>query len=140
MPRYRGDQFRAQLNVQGVNLDLQSWDTFDGGDIDPQMEEFLPGGMGDQVAMGGVRKRLPITMERAWDTTLIGAFLALDAASGVAPFTCAVSTLAADKTTVIGKTTYTGILGKVKMPARKNDDSKAGMLTVTLSCNGAISS
>jgi hypothetical protein len=138
MPRYRVDQFKAQLNVSGVSLDLQSWDTFDGGDVDPQMEEFIPGGMGDQVAMGGFQKRQPITLTRAWDTTLIGAYIQLDAASGVAPFTLALSTLATDKTTVAAKTTYTGVLGKVTQPARKNDDSKAGMLTVVLSCNGQI--
>jgi hypothetical protein len=140
VPRYRGDQFRAQLNVQGLTQSPQSWDSFDGGDVDPTMEEFLPGGMGEQVALGGIRKRQPITLTRAWDTELIGNFIGLDAAAGVAPFTLAVTTLGPDKTTVTGKTTYTGVVGKVTPPKRTNDDSKTAMLTVVLSCNGAISS
>jgi len=142
MPRYRGDQFKAQLTLTGPNaptLDNQSWDTFDGGDVDPTMEEFIPGGMGEQVAMGGMRKRQPITLTRAWDTSMISNYLALDAASGVAPFQLIVSTLAADKITVTGTTTYTGVVGKVTPPKRAHDDSKAAMLSVALSCNGAIS-
>jgi hypothetical protein len=134
-PRFRSDQSRIQLSVSGVTIDTVSWDTFEGGDIEPEMQNYNPGGMAPAVSMGGLRKRSPITLTRNWDSTLRGSYLALDGAAGIAPTTVTISTLLADGTREGNPRVYTGVLGKVTPPRFESTSSAAAMLSVEIDCN-----
>ena len=140
MPRFRSDQFRIQLNVNSVPTDSVSWDTFEGGDIEPEMQNFNPGGMAPAVSMGGLRKRAPVVLTRQWDSTLRGMYLALDSAAGIRDATVTVSTLRNDKSREGNPIVYTGVLGKVTPPKRESTTSTPAMLTVEIDCNEDISS
>lgn len=134
MARFRSDQFRIQFSIEGVALDHTSWDTFDGGDIEPQSQNFNPGGMAPAVAMGGLRKRAPITITRNWDSTLRSAYLAIDRAGGVSSCKVVVTDLNKDRSGA-GTITYTGVVGKVTPPKRESTSSAPAMLSVEIDCN-----
>lgn len=138
MARFRSDQARIQLSVQGVQIDSASWDTFDGGDIAPDSQVHYPGGMQDGVSLGGLRKREPITLTRNWDSKLIGSFIALDGAAGSTPCKVSVTTLDNTKSPVGKPLVWTGTLDKVASPKRDSTDPKPAMLTVTITPNVAM--
>ena len=99
MPIYTSNQWRIQVNVAGVGLDSVSWDKASGGEIVADNQTYNPGSMGPQITVGGIRKRSDITVERAWSDALIGKFIALDTAAGVAAATVSVAPVKADRKT-----------------------------------------
>jgi hypothetical protein len=137
--RFRSDMASIQLSVSGVTVDNVAWDTFEGGDIEPEMQNFNPGGMAPAVSMGGLRKRSMITLTRNWDSTLRGAYLGLDGAAGIAPATVTISTLQADGTREGNPRVYTGVLGKVTPPKFESTSSAPAMLSVEIDCNEDMS-
>ena len=136
---YRKQQFFIQVSVPGVTIDSQSWDKASGGGIAPTMVKYAMGGMAPNVAIGGRRERADITVDRAWDDTLISAALALDKASGNTPCTVAITPLKARGKTAGKPLIRTGILGPVTWPEADSSSSDAAMLQISVSLNEAIS-
>ena len=140
MPIYRSDQGTLSVTVAGITIDNQSWDTAEGGDITVESQEYNPGAMAPAVAIGGKRSRSAMTVKRAWDDTLIGAYKALDNAAGKTPVTIGYQVLAADHRTPVGNPiTYTGILGNVTRPGYDSMTSTVAMLQIVVSLNETIS-
>lgn len=128
------------MQVAGVTIDNNSWESFEGADITPEMQNYNPGGMAPAIALGGLRKRSTATIKRIWSDAMIGAFQALDAAAGIANVTCSFQTLAADHKTPVGNPiTYTGVLGSVTRPTYDSVTSAPAFLTITVDMNEAIS-
>src|SRR5581483_9533276 len=119
MPVYRSDQGSIVLNVQGASTDSTSWDYMEGGDMDPEVQQYNAGNMAPQIAVGGLRKRSAITLRRAWSDSTFPMYKSLDDASGDAPATVTYTPVKKTngKVANVGKPiTYTGILGKVTRP------------------------
>lgn len=141
MPFYRSDQGRIHLAVDGVPFtDNKSWDKFEGGDLTPDSPgPYNPGGMAPSLAVGGIRKRSNITVQRAWTESLMGVFMNLDDAAGSASFTCSYTPLQVDRKTSAGLTiTYTGILLTVTRPNYDSTSSAVVLLQCELECDEAI--
>lgn len=136
MAIYRSDQHSITVSVTGAATDSVSWDYAEGGDLQPEMQTYNPGGMAPAIAVGGLRKRGDLTVRRAWSDTMIGLYKALDDAAGIAPVTVAITPIKADRKTSASKPiTYTGILGKVTRPNAEAASSSVVYLEVTVSCN-----
>ena len=137
---YRQDQWQVQLQVTGVALDSVSWDSFEGGDIAPEMQQYNPGGMAQQISLGGLRKRSEITLKRIWSDFLIGVFIALDNLGGIAPAIVSATPMKGDRKTAAGNPiVYTGVLGQVMHPNYDSGTGTAGLLQVTITPNEAVS-
>src|ERR1700684_4438829 len=81
---YRSDQGAIHVNVAGVSLDSEVWDMLEGGDVTAEELVVFPGAMQEQIALGGVAKRAPLTVERLWSEAMTGVKKALDRAVVVA--------------------------------------------------------
>lgn len=139
MPLYRSDQGHISVQVAGVTIDSLSWDSFEGGDLTVESQNYNPGGMVPAVSMGGKRSRSQATIKRVWSDTLIGAYVALDNAAGIAAVTCSYQALAADRKTPVGSPiTYTGTLGNVTRPNYDSMTSTPAQLQIIVDLNEAI--
>lgn len=141
MPTYlRSDSARVQVTVSGVTLPSDSWSKMEGGDNVAETTQLNPGGMAPAVALGGLPKRSDMTVERPWSDALIGAFKALDQATGAATVTATYTNLDANKNPIPGSgVTYTGVLKQVTRPNYDASSSTAATLAIVFEANELIS-
>ena len=140
---YRTDQSRIQVsypNNPEIKLDTKSWDIMSGGDNKASSVNYLPGGMESPVALGGPAKRQQMTVQRLWSDTLIGAFKAMDNATGRAPVNLTYTVLDKNGQPVAGSTvTDTGVLDTVSRPDYDSDSGGSpARLQIIVDLNGAI--
>lgn len=136
---YTSNQWRIQVSVAGVGLDSVSWDKASGGEIVADNQTYNPGNMAPQVTVGGLRKRGDLTVERVWSDALIGKFVALDAAAGVANATVKLTPIKADrKTAASPPITYTGVVKQVTRPQSDSSASTLETLAVIVSVNESL--
>lgn len=136
---YRKEHWFITIAVTGIALDTQSWDKATGGDINPTMVKYPLGGMGGSVAIGGRRERNDITIERAWDDTLITLWKKLDDASGDTPATVSLQPLVRRGNAAGKPINYSGILAQVTRPDADSSSSDAATMTVVVSLNETVS-
>lgn len=140
MAIYAANQWRIQVNVDGVKLDSVSWDKASGGDIVAENQTYNPGGMGPQITTGGIRKRNDITVDRVWSDALIGKFIKLDNAAGIAATTVSLTPIKSDKkTSASHPIVYTGVLKQVTRPPSDSSSSTLESLSLVVSLNETIS-
>lgn len=139
MALYRSDQARIGFQVPGVNLDIVSWDTFEGGENQANNLNYMPGGMQPAVDLGGVPQRSDITITREWSDTLAGIYKPLDNLTGKGTCTVSYQTLDANGNPVPGALfTYTGVIKSVSRPNYDSASSVNGKLQVVISCNSPV--
>ena len=65
----REDQFNVTVTVKrgGTVKDLGTFDTFDGGEIDSEETKYWPGGLANQLSLGGRRSVSNLTVGRLYD-------------------------------------------------------------------------
>lgn len=134
---FTSNQGRVSVSIPGVTIDNVSWDKFDGGGRSADTQNYPPGGMQPSIATGGVTKRGQTTIERAWDDTLIGAYMALDAAVN-GPIACSLTPLRNASTPVPEKPggfNYTGVLREVTRPPFDSTSSAIGKLVIVAELN-----
>jgi hypothetical protein len=139
---YTSNQARIALKVPGVTIDNLSWDKFEGGERSADTQNYNPGGMKSAIATGGASKRAQATLTRAWDDTLIGAYIALEAAINTVGVACSITFLSTPTTIASGKPAgfnYTGVLRSVTRPNYDSTSSTIAMLAVVLELNEVIS-
>lgn len=68
MATQREDTWLVVLNVAGV--DCGKWDTFDGGETDSEEAKFRPGGMDQEISLGGRQTLGNVTLSRHHDDWL----------------------------------------------------------------------
>lgn len=134
---YTSNQGKIAVSVPGVTLDNKSWDKFEGAMRSADTQNYPPGGMQPSIATGGVTKRSSATIQRAWDDTLIGAFISLeDAING--PFSCTFTPMQNATTTAAANFTYTGILKEVNRPNYDSTSSTIAQLELVVELNEPI--
>lgn len=70
MTTQRADTWLVVLNVGGV--DFGKWDTFTGGETDSEEAKFRPGGMDQELSLGGRQTLGNVTMSRHHDDWMRG--------------------------------------------------------------------
>ncbi len=140
MPQfYRSDQWAIHVEVSGVSLDKESWDMLEGGDPVAEETTVFPGGMQPQVALGGIPKWTPLTVERAWSEALGAVYKSLAGASGNGVATVSAVQLNNAKQPTGQVYTYTGVLTSCERPKYKATESVEALLKITVGINGAVS-
>jgi hypothetical protein len=140
MKIFRSDQVAIHVAVTGVPLDGESWDMLEGADLDAEELIVFPGAMQDQVALGGVAKRSPITVERLWSEPMIGVKKALDRAVVVAAAVIVSYTVLGPEGASTGYVeTYTGVASGCSRPNYKAGTSEEAKLKLKVSPHGAVS-
>jgi hypothetical protein len=138
MPQLRADQAAIHASVDGSGLDKNVWTTMDGGDMTATDTKTRPGGMGDEITLGGPRTRSDCTITRQYTTGMLhGLFPTLERLCGNASMSVSWTPLDGDGNTN-GETH--GISGKLKEVMRGKFDanaSEAVFLTLVMSCNSA---
>jgi hypothetical protein len=131
---------RVAVSVPGVTIDSKSWDKFEGAERSADTQNYPAGGMVPSIATGGVTKRGPATISRAWDDTLISSYLALEAAINSA-VSVSLTPLSNAVTVAAGKPSgfnYTGVLKSVSRPNYDSTSSSIAMLEIVCELNEVI--
>ena len=112
----RSDQYLLTLSVDGTQCG--TFDDADGGSVDSAELKYRPGGMGDEVSLGGPQTVSNVTLTRGFDRTRDKALLAfLISRCGKGNATVVKQPLAADKNAIGDPIVYTGKL-KAYKPAK----------------------
>jgi hypothetical protein len=135
----RSDQVALHVSVAGVPLDSEVWDMLEGGEIANEEVIVYPGAMQEQIALGGVSKRSPITVERLWSEAMIANYKALERACVVAAAVTVSYTLLGPEQASTGFVfTYTGVASGVTRPNYKAGQSEEAKIQLKISPNGPI--
>jgi hypothetical protein len=136
---FRSDQVAIHVSVAGVSLDSEVWDMLEGGDVTAEELVVFPGAMQEQIPLGGVAKRAPITVERLWSEAMTGVKKALDRAVVVAAaVTVSYTVLGPEQASTGYVETYTGVLTGCTRPNYKAGTSEEAKLQLKVSPNGAV--
>jgi|ERR1700683_619735 len=137
---YRSDQVSIHVSIAGLSLDAESWDMVEGGDIAAEEVIVFPGAMQEQIALGGISKRSPITVERLWSEAMVTAYKAMERSVVIAAAVTASYTLLGPEQASTGNVfTYTGVAAGVMRPNYKSGASEEVRLQLKISPNGPIS-
>lgn len=134
----RSDQALIRVEIEGVSIDKLAWSSFEGAEGTVEGEPVMPGGMEPQVAVGGVRKLSPVTVERDWSEALAAIYKQLFAVMGSAGAKPSYQPLGRNKVPVGEPFSYTGILTGVSRPNYKGASSEGAMLKLVIQLNGEI--
>jgi hypothetical protein len=138
MTLIRTDQFKVTVTVDGVNLG--TWDKFSGGEADSDETKYRPGGMANQVSLGGTTTVGNVTVSKAYDPVVDGARIAsLLAARGLKDASVALQPLDNNKAPYGNPIVYSGKLKAVTTPEHDSEGSGAAMISLEISTDGDIS-
>jgi hypothetical protein len=135
---YRSDQVSIHVTIRGVTLDTESWDMLEGGDNKAEEVTVFPGAMAEQVALGGIPKRSPITVERLWADSLIGAYKQIEGLVGKAEVEASYTVLGPAGESTGNTFNYTGVLTGCTRPNYKAGTSEEAKLSLEFSLNGSV--
>jgi hypothetical protein len=117
----RSDQYQISLFVDGTACGV--FDDADGGGVDSSELKYRPGGMGDQVSLGGPQMVDNITLTRGFDRARDQALLAwMISRCGKGSATVVKQPLDVDKNAFGDPIVYTGKLKKYN-PAKVQADA-----------------
>ncbi len=135
---YRSDTALIVINVENITVDTEPWDIFEGGEKKSAGLKVFPGGMAEQIELGGTPEREAIKVSRKWSDVLVNAFAKLDEGAGNAHMEVSVTNLNALKVPTGPTTTWSGILLECKQPNRKAGPSEEIYLELTMGPHGPI--
>lgn len=138
MPFFREDQAAIHVSVDGVPLDNEVWSALEGGDSQAQNVKHRPGGMGDEIELGGPVSRSDLTVKRMYSDVLHALIVNLENAAGKRVGTASYTPLDADGN-VAGQTiTYSGVLKSVTRPNAEANSNAAAELVLVFGVNEKV--
>jgi hypothetical protein len=135
----RQDQYSVTLTVRyniGGASQVRSFtmDGFEGGEVDSEDTKFYPGGLAEQISLGGRRTVGNVTVSKLYDTVTDHPNMGwLMGGVGKADCTVVKALLNVDGASVGNVLTYTGKLKRVEPPAFDSESTDAGMWEVEVS-------
>lgn len=132
----REDQYNITVTVAygGVPKDLGTFDSFDGGEVDSEETKYWPGGMGEQVSLGGRRSVGNVTVGRLYDLTRDHPLMGwLMGGVGKAEVTVTKTSMTIDEVGIAAPLVYTGKLKTVTPPGHDSESNSAAKFTMEVS-------
>lgn len=135
----RQDQYAVSITVRyNVNGSVQTrsfiMDGFEGGEVDSEDTKFYPGGLGEQISLGGRRTVGNVTVSKLYDIVSDHPNMGwLMGGVGKADCTVIKTLVNVDGASVGNPLTYTGKLKRVEPPAFDSESTDAGMWEVEVS-------
>ena len=141
MPTYlREDQATISVPILPVGLPyVLSWATLAGGDLESEDVKTRPGGMVDQVNLGGPTTRTDATVTRPYTGELHPYITPLEEVAGSGAMAISYAALDANKNVIPPTVTLGGILKNVQRPNWDSNTNGTAMLTLVMGCNVASS-
>lgn len=136
MPKLRADQAAIHVTVTGSKLDKNVWTSMDGGDMQATDTKTRPGGMGDEVSLGGPQTRTDCTVTRQYTNDVLHPiFPTLEALCGNGSMQVGWTPLDADGNKDGSTYTIKGILKEVTRSKLDANATEAVFLTLVMSCD-----
>lgn len=135
MPYIREDMADIRLVVDGRPYG-DSWSTAEGGALESDTTKTRPGGMGDEVDIGGPSSRGDVTVSIQFTDVVAGWHKRLEAAvRDDAPASVGWTFLARGRIPTGPTHTVTGTIKSAALPDFDSQGNAAGMYTVVVACN-----
>lgn len=136
MPQLREDQALIHVDVSGVALDNNAWTSMDGGDLEAQDTKTRPGGMGEELNLGGPTTRSDLTVMRQYTNDVLHPLIRdLEVACGSATMSVRYTPLDADGNPAGETHTITGKLKGVPKPKWDANAQGAAFLSLVMGCD-----
>lgn len=132
----RQDQFNvtASVKIGGVTRDLQTFDKFDGGDVDSEEALYHPGGMVAAIQLGGRVNVSNVTIARLYVLTRDHPIMGwLISGVGRGDVTVTKTSLTVDKAAVLNPLVYQGKLKRIGPPPHDSESSDANLWELEVS-------
>lgn len=133
----RQDQYSVTVIIDGVNTGI--WDKMSGGEMDSEEVKYRPGGMAEQISLGGSRQIGNVTVSRLYDLDrdhpTIKTWMNR---AGKAQVTVSKQTLDSDGNAYGAPLVYNGVLKTVTPPEHDSESSDAAMVELEISTSGAV--
>lgn len=133
----RQDTYIVRVSVAG--RDLGTWDKMSGGEVDSEETTYRPGGLADQITLGGARTIGNVTVEKLYDEAVSGLFHWLATSAGRADMVVVKQPIDANGAVYGRALIYTGKLKAVTPPDVDSESSDAAIASLEMTCNGGIS-
>jgi hypothetical protein len=132
----RADMAKITVSVDSQQVGPDMWATFSGGGLDTDDQKTRPGGMQNQVAIGGPTSRDDITVTTQFTDLVASVAKALELRTGRGSLTVAVTYKDPDGNNVSAHGfTRTGIVKSVQIPNVDVNTGDVAFLTVVGSMN-----
>lgn len=132
----REDQYNVTVSVEyGGNVqDLGTFDSFDGGEVDSEETKYWPGGLGQQLSLGGRRSVGNVTVGRLYDLTRDHPIMGwLMGGVGKADVTVTKTSLTIDSVAIAAPLIYKGKLKTLTPPGHDSESNNAAVFTMEVS-------
>lgn len=136
----RTDQFNVTVSVtriingSAVTRDLGTFDGFTGGEVDSEETKFHPGGLAEQISLGGRRNVGNVTVSRLYDLIRDHPNMGwLMAGVGKADVTVTKTSITVDAQAVAAPLVYQGKLKQNKPPEHDSESSDPAMYELEIS-------
>lgn len=132
----REDTYRVTVNVEGRDLGI--WDKMEGGEVDSEETTYRPGGLQEQVTLGGAKSVGNVTVSRLYDEAVHELIHWLYRRAGKANMTVTKQPLDAEGNDFGRPLVYTGKLKAVTAPNVDSESSDAALVELEMTCNGEV--
>jgi hypothetical protein len=132
----REDQYNVTVSVtRGTETrDFGTFDTFDGGEVDSEETKYWPGGLGQQISLGGRKSVGNVTVGRLYDLVRDHPQMGwLFGGVGKADVTITKTSIDVDANAVGKPLVYRGKLKMVTPPSHDSESSDAAKFEMEIS-------
>lgn len=124
----REDTYSVKVSVDG--RDLGVWDKMEGGEIDSEETRYRPGGLAEEIPLGGTRTRGNITLSKLYDEGVHDVYHWLDSRAGRGSVVVTRQPLDPDGNAFGRPLVYVGTLKSVAPPAIDSESSDAALVEI----------
>lgn len=136
----RSDQYNVTVSVTRVingsaqTRDLGTFDTFSGGEVDSEETKFHPGGLAEQISLGGRRNVNNVTVGRLYDLVRDHPIMGwLAGGVGKADVTVTKTSITVDAVSVGAPLVYQGKLKQLTPPDHDSESGDAALYEMEIS-------
>lgn len=132
----REDTYRVTVTVG--NRDLGTWDKMSGGEADSEETTYRPGGLAQQITLGGARTLGNVTVTKLYDEPMHQLWHWLSEQVGRADMVVTKQPLDADGNKWDRPIVYSGKLKSATPPDTDSEGSGAALGALEMTCRGGI--
>ncbi len=133
----RQDQYDVTVAVDGV--DLGTWDTLSGGEVDSEETTYKPGAMAPRISLGGSVNVGNVTVGRLFDVIRDGQIIHwLISRAGKGSIVIKKTPLDVDGNVAGRPLTYSGKLKQVNPPEHDSNSADAAVLELEMTPAGTV--
>lgn len=130
----RQDTYSVRVSVEG--RDLGVWDKLSGGEVDSEETTYRPGGLADQITLGGAVTTGNLTVSKLYDEAVHGLYHWLVGLAGRGTGVVTKQPLDADGHAFGRPIVYSVRLKSVTAPEVDSEGNDAALIEVEFSVNG----